>query len=94
MKNKDYDKKRKDLKDLKRENKETHFEDTKHRKAFINDIKRSFRSVKRSERQVIKKELKEIVDSDIDANEEECYIPDDEEYDWQELTSDQIKYLK
>lgn len=57
MKTKDYDKKRKELKDLKRENKETHFEDTKHRKAFIDDIKRSFRSVKRSEKQVIKKEM-------------------------------------
>lgn len=57
MKTKDYNKKRKELKELKRENKETHFEDTKHRKAFIDDIKRSFRSVKRSEKQVIKKEI-------------------------------------
>jgi len=57
MKAKDYDKKRKDLKDLKRENKETRFEDTKHRKAFIDDVKRSFRSVKRSEKQAIRKQM-------------------------------------
>ena len=71
MKNKDYDKKRRDLKDIKREGSKERFEDTRHRKAFIDDIKRSFRSVKRSERAVIKKELKEIVDGEIDISEYE-----------------------
>jgi len=57
MKSKDYNKKRKNLKQEKREGLKERFEDTRHRKAFVEDIKRSFRSVKRSEKQSIQKEM-------------------------------------
>lgn len=70
MKQKNYDKKKKDLKDLKRVHKEVHFESTKHRKAFIDDVKRSFRSLKRSEKQIINKQI-----------EEKVWGIDDEQYD-------------
>ena len=55
MKSKNYNKKRKDLKDFKKVAEERGFEDTRHRKAFKEDIKRSFRSIKRSEKQFIEK---------------------------------------
>jgi hypothetical protein len=57
MKSKDYDKKRKDLKNKKREGMKEKFENTLHRKKFVEDIKRSFRAVKRSEKQIIQKEM-------------------------------------
>lgn len=57
MKSKDYDKKRRNLKNEKRAGLKEKFEDTRHRKAFVEDIKRSFRSVKRSEKQIIEKEI-------------------------------------
>jgi len=69
MKSKDYNKKRRNLKDEKRAGLKEKFEDTRHRKAFVEDIKRSFRSVKRSERQVIKKEMNDIVAGEIDLEE-------------------------
>ena len=53
MKAKNYDQKRKDLKKLKKEVMEQGFEDSRHRKSFKQDIKRSFRSLKRSEKQTI-----------------------------------------
>lgn len=61
MKPKDYNKKRKTLKEEKREISKTDFENTKIRKARINDIKRSFRSLKRSEKQIIQKEIDEVI---------------------------------
>jgi hypothetical protein len=57
MKTKDYDKKRRTLKQEKREGMKEHFEDTLHRKNFVEGIKKEFRAVKRSEKQVIKKEM-------------------------------------
>lgn len=57
MKSKDYDKKRKDLKDAKREGMKKDFEDTNSRKKFVEGIKRSYRSLKRSERQAVKKDI-------------------------------------
>jgi hypothetical protein len=59
MKIKNYNKKRKDLKDFKKVAEERGFEDTRHRKAFKEDIKRSFRSLKRSEKQIIEKQIEE-----------------------------------
>ena len=53
MKAKNYDQKRKDLKKLKKEVMEQGFEDSRHCKSFKQDIKRSFRSLKRSEKQTI-----------------------------------------
>jgi len=58
MRSKDYNKKRKELKDEKREGMKNHFDDTKQRKRFVEDIRRSFRAVKRSERQIVKQEIK------------------------------------
>jgi len=66
MKNKDYDKKRKDLKDEKRAGMKERFENTLHRKKFVEGIKKEFRAVKRSERQFIKKEMKGIVEGEIE----------------------------
>lgn len=62
MKNKNYDKKRSDLKKFKKEIEEQGFEDSRHRKSFREDIKRSFRSLKKSEKQIIQKQIeKEII---------------------------------
>jgi hypothetical protein len=57
MKTKDYDKKRRTLKQEKREGIKEHFESTLHRKKFVEGIKKEFRAVKRSEKQVIQKEM-------------------------------------
>jgi hypothetical protein len=65
MKPKDYEKKRKALKEEKREISKTDFESTKMRKAKINDIKRSFRSLKRSEKQIIQKEIDDVISGAI-----------------------------
>jgi len=62
MKNKNYKQKRKDLKDFKKVAEERGFEDSRHRKAFKEDVKRSFRSLKRSERQLIEKQIEEEID--------------------------------
>jgi hypothetical protein len=62
MKTKNYKQKRKDLKIEKRQISKTSFENTNIRKARVNDIKRKYRSLKRSERQVIKKQIKDNVD--------------------------------
>ena len=61
MKAKNYDKKREELKREKREGMKQAFEDTNSRKKFVEGIKRSFRSLKRSERQAVKNKInKEI----------------------------------
>lgn len=57
MKPKDYENKRKALKIEKREISKTSYENTNIRKARVNDIKRECRSLKRSEKQVIKKQI-------------------------------------
>jgi len=62
MKAKNYDQKREDLKREKREGMKQDFENTKSRKKFVEGIKRSYRSLKRSERQIVKKKI----DDDID----------------------------
>ena len=57
MKPKDYDKKRKDLKIEKREISKTKFTDVNIRKKAVSDIKRSYRSLKRSEKNFIKTQI-------------------------------------
>ena len=57
MRSKNYKQKRTDLKEEKREGMKQDFEDTKSRKKFVEGIKRSYRSLKRSERQVVKKQI-------------------------------------
>jgi hypothetical protein len=58
MKQKDYKQKRLDLKDEKRELLKSDFENVKQRKRAVNDIKISFRALKRSEKQIIKQQIK------------------------------------
>lgn len=67
MKSKDYNKKRKTLKDEKREGMKEKFENTLHRKKFVEGIKKEFRAVKRSEKQVIKKQM---IDAALGIDEE------------------------
>ena len=62
MRTKNYKQKRIDLKDDKRVGLKNHFEDNQQRKKFIQDIKRSFRSLKRSERQVVKKQIQKEIE--------------------------------
>jgi hypothetical protein len=62
MKAKNYKQKRTELKVEKREGMKQDFEDTKSRKRFVEGIKRTYRSLKRSERQIVKKKI----DDDID----------------------------
>jgi hypothetical protein len=57
MKQKNYKQKRKDLKIEKREGMKQDFEDIKSRKRFVDEIKRSYRALKRSERQQIRKHI-------------------------------------
>ena len=57
MKQKNYKQKRKDLKDFKTVREEMGFKDSKSRRRFNEDIKRSFRALKRSEKQTVKKEI-------------------------------------
>jgi len=61
MKPKDYNKKRKILKEEKREISKTSFENSNIRKTKVNDINRSFRSLKRSEKQIIQKEINDDI---------------------------------
>ena len=58
MKPKDYKKRRLDLKDEKEEILKTKFTDVNIRKKAVNDIKRGFRSLKRSERNFIKSQIR------------------------------------
>lgn len=66
MKPKDYDRKRRALRDEKREGMKEDFVDTKARKKFVDGIKRSYRSLKRSERQVIDKEIEDAIYNEDD----------------------------
>jgi hypothetical protein len=54
---KDYKGKRKELRDAKRVTMEEGFESSKERKAVTQSFKRSFRSLKRSEKQAIRKQI-------------------------------------
>ena len=67
MKNKDYKKKRLELKDKKRSMSEMHFLDKNHMKAFKDDIKREYRANKRSEKQAIKKDIDEKLSDNQDT---------------------------
>jgi len=62
MRAKNYKQKRTDLKDEKRIGLKNHFEDNQQRRKFVQDIKRSYRSLKRSERQVVKKQIKKEIE--------------------------------
>lgn len=64
MKEKNYKQKRKDLKEKKRQTlKDGGFEHAEERKKFVEDVKRTFRSLKRSEKQIIKKQIDEENDN-------------------------------
>ena len=62
MRAKNYKQKRTDLKDEKRIGLKNHFEDNQQRRKFVESIKRSYRSLKRSERQVVKKQIKKEIE--------------------------------
>ena len=62
MRNKNYKQKRKDLKKEKREITKTDYVSTEIRKAKIADVKREFRSLKRSEKQVVKKQIEREIE--------------------------------
>jgi len=63
MKNdKYYRQKREAIKDKKRDMKNLSFESTRHRKAHLEDLKREYRSEKRSEKQDVKK----FIDSELE----------------------------
>jgi len=74
MKAKDYDKKRKELKEEKREGRKSHFESTNERKKFVEGVNKTFRSLKRSEKQNIKKNLMD-----------KAYGLDDEQWDDEDM---------
>lgn len=57
MKAKNYDQKKRDLKKQKKEGLKREFQNTRERKKFVDGIKTSFRSLKRSEKQVLQKEI-------------------------------------
>lgn len=57
MKTKNYDQKKRDLKKQKKEGLKREFQNTRERKKFVDGIKTSFRSLKRSEKQVLQKEI-------------------------------------
>lgn len=59
MKRKDYRKKRLEIKKAKRGMKDIHFLDKSHEKAFKEDLKRTYRANKRSEKQAIQQEINE-----------------------------------
>lgn len=61
MKEKNYKQKRTDLKQEKRQAMKNRFESNDQRRNFVQSIKRSYRSLKRSERQAIKKEINDKV---------------------------------
>jgi hypothetical protein len=54
----DYKKKRKDLRDRKREAMNEEYKSAKERKGVVNTFKRESRSIKRSEKNEIKKDLR------------------------------------
>ena len=67
MKTKDYEQKKKDLKKIKKEGmKNGDFQDTKSRKRFVEGIRTSFRSLKRSEKQTIKQKIEEEINIEED----------------------------
>lgn len=57
MKAKNYEQKKRDLKKQKKEGLNREFQNTRERKKFVDGIKTSFRSLKRSEKQVLQKEI-------------------------------------
>jgi hypothetical protein len=57
MKAKNYEQKKRDLKKQKKEGLKREFQNTRERKKFVDGIKTSFRSLKRSEKQVLQKEI-------------------------------------
>jgi len=57
MKTKNYEQKKRDLKKQKKEGLKREFQNTRERKKFVDGIKTSFRSLKRSEKQVLQKEI-------------------------------------
>jgi hypothetical protein len=57
MKAKNYKQKRTDLKDEKRIGLKNHFENNQQRRKFVQGIKRQYRALKRSEKQVVKKQI-------------------------------------
>jgi hypothetical protein len=59
MRQKNYDQKRKEVKKQKRENK--NFNTSNERRHFVEGMKREYRSIKRSERQAIQKEINDKV---------------------------------
>jgi hypothetical protein len=63
MRSKHYKQERIYLKEEKRQSK--NFNTSKERKRFVEDIKRSFRALKRSERQTVKKEIEKTISDDI-----------------------------
>lgn len=71
MKQKNYKQKRKELKEEKRQGMKRDFEDTKSRKRFVDGIKTSYRSLKRSEKQITKKDI----ESKIWGYDEESFDP-------------------
>ena len=68
MRTKNYKQKRADLKDEKRIGIKNTFEDNQQRKKFIEGIKRQYRALKRSERQVINKQIKHDIENNEDKN--------------------------
>ena len=61
MRQKNYKQKRTDLKEEKRLGLKNSFESNDQRRNFVKDIKRSYRSLKRSEKQIVKKEVNDKV---------------------------------
>lgn len=59
MKRKDYKHKREELKKEKREVLKEGFDNGDQRKNFINGVKRTYRSLKRSEKQAIQKQIED-----------------------------------
>ena len=69
MKTKDYNLKRKDLKDKKRKGMKEGFDDVYSRKKFVDGVKTEFRALKRSEKQAIKQTIEEeLKDWDVTLN--------------------------
>lgn len=74
MKEKNYKQKRTDLKQEKRQAMKNRFESNDQRRNFVQSIKRSYRSLKRSERQAIKKEI----ENKIWGLDDEQFDPDED----------------
>jgi len=63
MREKNYKQKRADLKEEKRLGLKNSFESNDQRRNFVKDIKRSYRSLKRSEKQSVKKHIEKELDN-------------------------------